>query len=156
LPADPLVRWCALAAIFAESGIIDAPHTFLRALRLDKKTIETAGTGAMLANTLPGDVIGLKRLLAKHGVDIPLCAAEVAALFGHADRVPILQNILQSGECYSIAQLAIRGGDLIARGIAPGRQVGDVLQVLLDDVIRHPAANERDALLARVEELKHM
>ena len=39
-----------------------------------------------------------------------------------------------------------------ALGIAPGPRVGEVLSVLLDDVIYGRVENSRDALLARLQE----
>lgn len=50
----------------------------------------------------------------------------------------------------SVAELAIAGRDLVARGWTPGPRIGEVLQRLLHAVWEDPSLNERDTLLERV------
>ena len=64
-------------------------------------------------------------------------------------------EIVQGGECYSLDKLAISGQDLIAAGIKPGREMGGILESLLDDVMREPGLNDRDSLLGRVLQAGH-
>lgn len=59
----------------------------------------------------------------------------------------IYQGILDRGECLSLKQLKINGKDLIADGMKPGRQIGELLELLLSDVLETPAHNTRDYLL---------
>ena len=64
-----------------------------------------------------------------------------------------LSNELARGTAFRVRDLAIGGGDVMrALGIAPGPRVGEVLSVLLDDVIYGRVENSRDALLARLQE----
>ncbi|MGQ0538363.1 MAG: CCA tRNA nucleotidyltransferase [Gemmatimonadaceae bacterium] len=51
-----------------------------------------------------------------------------------------------------IADLAIDGSDLLEAGVAPGPQVGQILAVLLDDVLQDPSCNTRETLLARARD----
>jgi tRNA nucleotidyltransferase (CCA-adding enzyme) len=53
-----------------------------------------------------------------------------------------------------LRDLAIDGDDLIAIGYDPGPAIGHTLRALLDEVVRDPAANTREHLLARAKELK--
>lgn len=55
--------------------------------------------------------------------------------------------MLEKGNCISLKQLAVTGRDMIALGIPPGKQVGTMLAMLLDQVIRDPEKNERTYLL---------
>ena len=61
------------------------------------------------------------------------------------------QEVISGGECFSIAQLAVTGDDLIAMGIAPSRQLGAILNKLLDHVIDHPEDNKREVLMKRAQ-----
>ncbi|MCL2124913.1 MAG: hypothetical protein FWH33_02860 [Oscillospiraceae bacterium] len=58
-----------------------------------------------------------------------------------------VDDVISSGECYSLKQLAISGSDLISIGHEPGLKLGERLETILDHVICHPDDNERDILL---------
>ena len=45
------------------------------------------------------------------------------------------------------------GGDLIDTGMKPGRELGEMLQQLLELVLEHPEQNTREQLLEKVKEL---
>ena len=57
------------------------------------------------------------------------------------------EEILEKKECVSLKTLAVTGSDLIASGMEPGKAIGEVLSKLLDYVIEHPEANEKETLL---------
>ena len=59
--------------------------------------------------------------------------------------------VLESGECFSLRQLAVKGGDLTALGLQ-GPAVGKALQELLELVIDEKMPNDRDMLLEYVKE----
>jgi len=65
----------------------------------------------------------------------------------------LLELVLQSGECFSLRQLAVKGGDLTALGLR-GPQVGQALNELLELVIDEKLPNDRDLLLEYVKEVK--
>ena len=54
--------------------------------------------------------------------------------------------ILERGDCYSIKDLAINGQDLIAAGVKPGKEMGDILKHCLERVIEDPTLNTREKL----------
>ncbi len=56
-------------------------------------------------------------------------------------------------QCISLKQLAVSGRDLIADGMEPGKEVGRVLQQLLELVLEDPGYNTRERLL---EEAKNI
>ena len=58
-------------------------------------------------------------------------------------------EILKSGQCVSLKTLAINGRDLIDAGFAPGKQLGDILDALLQDVLENPENNTKEYLLDR-------
>ena len=51
-------------------------------------------------------------------------------------------------DALDIGALAVDGTDLIRLGIAPGREIGEILKRLLATVIADPSLNTREALLA--------
>lgn len=57
------------------------------------------------------------------------------------------EEILTRKECVSIKNLAITGSDLIENGMKPGKEIGEVLNRLLEMVIEHPEYNEKEVLL---------
>ena len=68
------------------------------------------------------------------------------------DRISSMaQDILEKNECISVSTLAVNGNDLIAIGMKPGKEIGDVLNQLLEQVIRGKLENDREALLAYVK-----
>ena len=56
-------------------------------------------------------------------------------------------EIIDAGQCVSLKDLAVTGRDLIAAGIAPGKEIGDKLNNLLNLVIEDPSQNTKENLL---------
>lgn len=65
------------------------------------------------------------------------------------------REIREAEECVSLRTLAVNGRDLIAAGLQPGRELGDILKQLLDEVMETPEKNEKDYLISRAKELRH-
>ena len=63
------------------------------------------------------------------------------------------EEILAKKECVSLKTLAITGSDLIADGMQPGKEIGVMLNRLLEMVIEHPEYNEKEALLKMKDKL---
>lgn len=61
-----------------------------------------------------------------------------------------LDRLLSERPCFSLKDLQVNGTDLLARGFR-GKQIGEALQHLLDQVIDGALPNERSALLASLE-----
>ena len=77
----------------------------------------------------------------------PEYAADFAALSELAERLDA------DGVCCRVSQLAVNGRDLMAAGVPAGPGIRKVLEALLDGVIREEYPNERQALLAAVQQL---
>lgn len=60
--------------------------------------------------------------------------------------------IINEKACFSLKDLAINGSDLISLGISPGRQIGDILKRLLDEVISGSLRNDKNELIAFTKE----
>jgi tRNA nucleotidyltransferase (CCA-adding enzyme) len=105
------------------------------------------------------DDINVKRLLYKFGYEtlLQLCEVMIADDSAKAEFVKkdiensrlIIKKageIIESGECYSLAQLAVNGDDLLALGLK-GEEIGRALHSLLEKVITGEIKNRKEALL---------
>ena len=68
------------------------------------------------------------------------------------EHLPI-EEIRAEDACLSLRTLAVGGDDLMALGIPKGKQIGQMLQTLLDEVIEERLPNEKGALLQAAKEL---
>lgn len=59
----------------------------------------------------------------------------------------LYDEVCRQGDALSLKNLAITGTDLIAQGMKPGREIGAVLQELLEMVLEDPSLNTRETLL---------
>ena len=64
------------------------------------------------------------------------------------------REILEKNECVSLKDLAITGRDLIDAGMKSGKELGEMLNRLLELVIDHPEYNEKKTLLELSKDLK--
>ncbi len=61
-------------------------------------------------------------------------------------------QILEKNQCFQKKDLAINGRDLIDLGLKQGSAIGDLLEVLFEEVIEEPEKNTREYLLQRATE----
>ena len=128
---------CARLAHFCSDlsrcGSITSTDTFLRSLRMDTRSVKTCSAAAEILASGSRDY---KRLLRDYGEDAVLAA------YPKSRR---LRAVLRSGECWSLASLAITGGELAALGYAR-RELGEELRRLLEHVIDCPEDNRPEIL----------
>lgn len=60
----------------------------------------------------------------------------------------LYDEMISKNECVSLKDLKISGRDLIEAGFKPGRDMGIILNRLLEAVIENPALNNKETLLA--------
>ena len=63
----------------------------------------------------------------------------------------IAKEIIAKNECFSVKDLAIKGGDLIAIGIKPSPEMGKILDFLLEKVMDGEIPNEKEKLIEFVK-----
>lgn len=61
----------------------------------------------------------------------------------------LYEQMKAKGDCISLKQLAVTGRDLITLGARQGRQIGEILALLLEEVLQEPEKNERTYLLGQ-------
>ena len=70
-----------------------------------------------------------------------------------AEAEKIYNEIIKKGECVSLKELKINGKDLIALGYKPGKEMGELLNNLLDLVIETPELNDKEKLISLANQL---
>ena len=149
-----------LAALLLSLGE-DGTRRTLRRLRCSNACIEE--TAVLVREVVSGVPVSLnihaRRLLGKYN----LCTVRRLAALGtalqpeHAADFAALSELAErldaDGVCCRISQLAVNGRDLMAAGVPAGPGIRKVLEALLDGVIREEYPNERQALLAAVQQL---
>ena len=141
-------RWACFCIILERSGCIASVADFLGALRLDGRCLRLCAEAAELVRREPPQsALAWKQLLKRVPVETALCAAACRdALYGGACARG-LKAVLKSGDCFSLSHLAVGGSDLLALGLK-GREIGEMLDFLLDYVMEYPENNRRELLLA--------
>ena len=149
-----------LAALLYSLGE-DGTRRTLRRLRCSNACIEE--TAVLVREVVSGVPVSLniyaRRLLGKYN----LCTVQRLAALGtalqpeHAADFAALSELAErldaDGVCCRISQLAVNGRDLMTAGVPAGPGIRKVLEALLDGVIREEYPNERQALLAAVQQL---
>ena len=151
------IRLAALLYSLGEDGI----RRTLKRLRCSNALIEEAAV--LVREAVPGVPVSLniyaRRLLGKYN----LCTVQRIAALGtalqpeRAADFAVLSELAEQldadGVCCRVSQLAVNGRDLMAAGVPAGPGIRKVLEALLDGVIREEYPNERQALLAAVQQL---
>ena len=139
-------------------------NLFLKEYRYDNKTVDqvTKLVETHDIRTVPRPV-DMRRLIGKVGASLfpdylKLLLADDAGkspasteefMPRYTGLVRTYEEILAQKDPISLKDLVVKGEDLIAAGMQPGPQMGEVLHSMLDDVLETPAHNTRDWLLSR-------
>ena len=134
----------------------------LRRLKFDNDTIDKVSKIVLYHDQEVGlTPSGVRRAVNRMGEEIftMLFAVQYADVLAQSDylreeklqkltyKKEIYEGICRRKECLNLKDLAVTGSDLIALGIPAGRQIGVILNDLLDIVLEEPARNTREELL---------
>lgn len=135
LPETPMVR---LAVVFPEDT-----EKHLRDLKYSNETVEQgAALARLFAEGAPSqESVQIKKILAAEGEEI------TRQYFAAFDREELVQEVIDSGDCWNLKQLAVNGNDLMQEGVEPGKAVGMLLDELLMLVIEEKLDNHREPLI---------
>ena len=145
----------------------DVACDILRRLRFDNYTIDLAchliQYHDMQFSTRKN---GMRRTMNKIGVDkLPylfmLMEADILAqstyqreekLENLAHAKALYEDVLASEECVTLKDLAVNGSILMEEGFPKGKQMGEILKALLEEVLEDPEKNQKDILLRIAKE----
>ena len=154
LPADKSHRWAG----FLRHMMPEQAVKILRGLKLDNDTIgNVKNMITAFQAPLAVDKVEIRRLLSRVTEYQFLGAMQLKKLDGDETVPGILQlfeEIKEAGDCVSLKQLAVNGGDLLAKGLEKGKQIGDGLMYLLNLVLEKPELNKKDILLEKITQFK--
>lgn len=66
----------------------------------------------------------------------------------------LYKDTVEKGHCLSIPELKINGDDLINIGFAQGKEIKDVLEILLNMVLEKPVLNRREELIRIAKQMR--
>lgn len=144
---------------------------FLHRLRFDNDTIQTVCKLVLYhdyGNGVEPDMRIVRRAIHKIGEDafpalFDIKRADVMAQsdYMRQEKLELIERwrnvymeVREQGQCVSLKSLAINGSDLIRAGWKPGKELGEVLQKLLDLVLEQPQSNTAEILIAEAEKYK--
>ncbi len=142
-------------------------HSIFRRLKAEKRLEQQVCQLIQLHDAnLPTDDRGARKWLNRLGEEqlLRLIAMKKCDIKAHAS-VPKMQNyarilaefeqqvgiVLKEKSCFCLADLAIRGSDLLALGVPEGPEVGRLLAQLLEQVMEGSLPNQKQALLRQAE-----
>ena len=149
LPPEKSMRWAG----FLRHMEPDMVRRILKGLKLDNETVDNgkAMAGAAQAPLGP-EKPGIRRFLSRmtpyqfdgclrlKALDKDPQTEEIRRLW---------EEIEKDGDCVSLKELAVGGGDLLAAGME-GKEIGETLRRLLDLVLEDPSLNRRELLLEKL------
>ncbi|MBR4669610.1 MAG: CCA tRNA nucleotidyltransferase [Butyrivibrio sp.] len=145
-------------------------HDIFRRLKFDRDTMDrVCNLVKYHDDRFPAEPRSVRRAMNRVGVeDFPLLLdvkyADTMAqsdyyrkekLQALEDIRQLYDKIIKENDCVTLKQLAVGGKELISLGISPGKQIGDILNAMLMDVIDEPAHNTKEYLL-EPERLKNV
>ncbi len=145
----------------AERGA-ETAVAILKRLKFDRDTMDTVGHLIKFHDyRFPAEKKNVRRAVNKIGEDLFTSFIEIKRAdtiaqsdylqtekFEWIDRINELYGeVLREKECLSLKSLAVNGRDLIEKGIAPGKELGAILNRMLLDVLDEPSHNTKDYLL---------
>ena len=154
-------------------GVPTLSRKILRELKLDRDTMDKASRFARLFSEEEVESpYELRKRVAECGIDMTFAFYEAkrALLLRKEteegrrkqdqscieERLRWLSAIKEKGDCVSLSDMAVCGKDLIALGIAPGKELGVLLKALFERVLEFPEENEKGKLLQYLKEEMRM
>ncbi len=145
-----------------ESSMI--ANEILKYLKYDNNTINKVTLLIQYHDYRMDNKVSIKKLLREIGIDlfkdlIKIQRADILAqesknskkhLINLDEAENILNEIIDKDECFTLKNLKINGGDLLSLGFNKGKEIGEILNYLLDIVIEDPKSNEKQELIKLV------
>ncbi len=132
---------------------IEAPDSILIRLKYDNSTIKSVKLlTSNIDKTIDPNAVSVKKSLHKiNYVNLKNLIKIKKELFENEhDKIErieeIMNEIISTNQCYNLETLAISGQDLLDAGIPKGKNIGKVLNIVLNEVIEGQLENRKDSL----------
>ena len=150
------LKYLRLAAFFDKLSGEDAGKV-LKRFTYDNRTKETVSCILKFKDYFVSeDFPAVKRAMRDMGADVfamvqklKIAQAKTAGKdpAHYIKLLEIMQEVIDSGEAYTVPMLAVNGADLIKAGIPQGTQVGQTLNEILELVTDNPGINKKEEIL---------
>ena len=137
----------------------DAAKRVLRDLRFDNRTVEHVKVLAeYFLQDVDTDEVSIRRLVSNMSKELFEKRIALKKIYAKTiknehllEQLKLIddryQLIVNRGDCLSLKELKLAGADLIKLGYAPGKELGDILDMLLEKVLENPQLNDKEQLL---------
>lgn len=150
-------RYAALLSVIGK----DKTRAVLKGLKLDNATISMAVklveylgiTPALTEPQMRHYINEVGKEDAIRVIDFNLSFADDSMHEEYTDMKKLCAHVLERGDCTSLKELDVTGKDLVDAGFEAGKQLGELLNSLLTEVLDNPSLNDRNYLLGRAKEL---
>lgn len=150
-------RYAALLSVIGK----DKTRAVLKGLKLDNATISMAVklveylgiTPALTEPQMRHYINEVGKEDALRVIDFNLSFADESMHEEYTDMRILCAHVLERGDCTSLKELDVTGKDLVDAGFEAGKQLGELLNSLLTEVLDNPSLNDRNYLLGRAKEL---
>lgn len=150
-------RYAALLSVIGK----DKTRAVLKGLKLDNATISMAVklveylgiTPALTEPQMRHYINEVGKEDAIRVIDFNLSFADDSMHEEYTDMRKLCAHVLERGDCTSLKELDVTGKDLVDAGFEAGKQLGELLNSLLMEVLDNPSLNDRNYLLGRAKEL---
>lgn len=150
-------RYAALLSVIGK----DKTRAVLKGLKLDNATISMAVklveylgiTPALTEPQMRHYINEVGKEDALRVIDFNLSFADDSMHEEYTDMRKLCAHVLERGDCTSLKELDVTGKDLVDAGFEAGKQLGELLNSLLTEVLDKPSLNDRNYLLGRAKEL---
>lgn len=150
-------RYAALLSVIGK----DKTRAVLKGLKLDNATISMAVkfveyigiTPALTEPQMRHYINEVGKEDAIRVIDFNLSFADESMHEKYTDMRKLCAHVLERGDCTSLKELDVTGKDLVDAGFEAGKQLGELLNSLLTEVLDNPSLNDRNYLLGRAKEL---
>ena len=142
LPSEKYVRWAAFLGKAGPKAAVEV----LKDLKMDNDTIRKV----QILATWTGRPMPPKEADIRRGMSamLPEVWDALIQLNGYDHQIQKLTEQIRSrGDCLDLKHLAVSGQDLAEAKIPAGKEMGRLLNLLLDVVLECPSQNQKDILL---------
>lgn len=134
----------------------------LRELKMDNETIRQVKILVeRWKQEIPAEKPAIRRVMSSLSKDLYQDLLKLQEVFGPREYKEQLKKveqysreIIEAGDCLSLKDLALSGGDLLEAGMKPGPELGETLKVLFETVLDQPEWNTRERLLELLKQYR--
>ena len=126
---------------------VRAGGRILRDLKLDNETIGRVKTlTSWCGEKLLPEAPSVRRAMSKMEPEVWDALVE---LNQYGDEIFCLtKEIRAAGDCLDLKHLAVNGRDLMSAGVRPGKDMGEILNRMLQEVLERPENNQKEILMS--------